>query len=214
MSTTYPIKNQNSLQVFKNYYVTVKPNLRNYTLIVLGLNTAFRISDLLQLKWENVYDVSKMKFREHISMTEQKTKKERIVAINQITLDALSNYFNQYFVERPSQQSSRSCRYDFDPLPADINDEAYLFPSAKNHLLPITRIQAYRIIKEAALSAGLPQHISCHSLRKTFGYHAWQQGIPPAMLMELYNHSSYKTTKRYLCIEQDEKDDVYRKVQL
>ncbi len=214
MSTTYPIKNQNSLQVFKNYYVTVKPNPRNYTLIVLGLNTAFRISDLLRLKWKNVYDLSKMKFREHISMTEQKTKKERIVAINQITLDALSNYFNQYFVEGPSRQSSRSCRHDFDPLPAGINDEAYLFPSAKNHLLPITRIQAYRIIKEAALSAGLPQHISCHSLRKTFGYHAWQQGIPPAMLMELYNHSSYKTTKRYLCIEQDEKDDVYRKVQL
>ncbi len=214
MSTTYPIKNQNSLQVFKNYYVTVKPNPRNYTLIVLGLNTAFRISDLLQLKWKNVYDLSKMKFREHISMTEQKTKKERTVAINQITLDALSNYFDQYFVERPPRQSSRSCRHDFDSLPAGISDEAYLFPSAKNHLLPITRIQAYRIIKEAALSAGLPQHISCHSLRKTFGYHAWQQGIPPAMLMELYNHSSYKTTKRYLCIEQDEKDDVYRKVQL
>ncbi len=214
MSTTYPIKNQNSLQVFKNYYVTVKPNPRNYTLIVLGLNTAFRISDLLQLKWKNVYDLSKMKFREHISMTEQKTKKERIVAINQITLDALSNYFNQYFVERPSRQSSKSCRHDFDSLLAGISDEAYLFPSAKNHLLPITRIQAYRIIKEAALSSGLPQHISCHSLRKTFGYHAWQQGIPPAMLMELYNHSSYKTTKRYLCIEQDEKDDVYRKVQL
>ncbi len=214
MSTTYPIKNQNSLQVFKNYYVTVKPNPRNYTLIVLGLNTAFRISDLLQLKWKNVYDLSKMKFLEHISMTEQKTKKERTVAINQITLDALSNYFNQYFVERPSRQLSRPCRHDFGSLPAGISGEAYLFPSAKNHLLPITRIQAYRIIKEAALSAGLSQHISCHSLRKTFGYHAWQQGIPPAMLMELYNHSSYKTTKRYLCIEQDEKDDVYRKVQL
>lgn len=214
MSTTYPIKNQNSLQVFKNYYATVKPNPRNYMLIVLGLNTAFRISDLLQLKWENVYDVGKMKFREHISMTEQKTKKERIVAINQTTLDALGNYFNQYFVEAPPQQSAEACQHGLDPLPAGINGGAYLFPSAKNHLLPITRIQAYRIIKEAALSAGLSQHISCHSLRKTFGYHAWQQGIPPAMLMELYNHSSYKTTKRYLCIEQEEKDDVYRKVQL
>lgn len=32
--------------------------------------------------------------------------------------------------------------------------------------------------------------------------------------MELYNHSSYRITKRYLCIEQDDKDMVYLTVQL
>ena len=46
------------------------------------------------------------------------------------------------------------------------------------------------------------------------GYHAWKQGVPPAMLMMIYNHSSYQITKRYLGIIQEEKDDVFYHVQL
>lgn len=193
MSTTSPIKDRDNLEIFKDYYLTEKPNLRNYTLIILGLNTAFRISDLLKLQWKDVYDMNQQKFREHIVLTEQKTGKERMVAMNNTVLQILNYY---YKINDLHEQTS------------------YLFPSAKNKTLPITRTQAYRLIKEAAVNTGLGEHISCHSLRKTFGYHAWKQGVPPAMLMNIYNHSSYKITKRYLCIEQDERDDVYRNIQL
>lgn len=58
----------------------------------------------------------------------------------------------------------------------------------------------------------MPEHISCHSLRKTFGYHAWKQSVPPTMLMDIYNHSSYQITKRYLGIDQDDKDQVFEKI--
>ena len=34
MSGTYPIKNKNTLEKFKNYYVNIHPNYRNYTMIV------------------------------------------------------------------------------------------------------------------------------------------------------------------------------------
>ena len=80
--------------------------------------------------------------------------------------------------------------------------------------MPINRVQAYRIIKEAAQAAGLDEYVSCHSLRKPFGYFAWKQGVPPAMLMDIYNHSSYKITRRYLCIEQEDKDDVFMNIKL
>ncbi len=193
MSVTYPIKNKKSLTRFKDYYVTVKPNPRNYTMIVMGLNTAFRIGDLLQLQWKDVYDASAKQLHTHICIEEQKTGKERIVPINPAEKQALTDYHAVCKNSRPDD---------------------YLFPSLRYKTLPLSRYQAYRIVKEAAVESGLEEHISCHSLRKTFGYHAWKQGTPPAMLMDLYNHSSYRVTKRYLGIEQDERDDVYMHINL
>lgn len=48
----------------------------------------------------------------------------------------------------------------------------------------------------------------------SLGYHAWKQGVQPALLMDIYNHSSYETTKRYLGITQDERDDIFLSVHL
>ena len=79
---------------------------------------------------------------------------------------------------------------------------------------PLSRYQAYRIVRKAAEAVGIEDVIRCHSLRKTFGYHAWKMGTPPALLMEIYNHSSFQITKHYLGIEQDDKDAVFRDIQL
>ena len=79
---------------------------------------------------------------------------------------------------------------------------------------PISRIYAFKLIKQAGRAVGLPYEISPHSLRKTFGYHAAKNGTPPAVLMQVYNHSSYEITKRYLGIDQDEKDRVFMDVAL
>ncbi len=196
MSTTQPIKNKNTLNQFKNYYSLQKPNPRNYTLIILGLNTALRISDLLTLKWKDIYDEKNKTIKKHLEIIEQKTGKSRSIALNRSVCTALKNYLSFSFLKNHYQK------------------EQYLFPSQKGKKDPISRSQAYRIICTAAKAAGLDKHISCHSLRKTFGYHAWKQGTPPALLMELYNHSSYNITKRYLSIEQEERDEVYLKISL
>jgi integrase len=46
----------------------------------------------------------------------------------------------------------------------------------------INRIQAYRIIRGAAEALNFNERISCHSLRKTFGYHSWKNGVSPAVI--------------------------------
>lgn len=166
MSTTYPIKNEEKLEKFKEYYLTKKPAYRNYAMIILGLNTAFRIGDLLRLQWSDVFNQRQNCFREHICITEQKTGKERSVAVNTSVHDVLNVLHDKYHYTDADQ---------------------YLFPNGRKSQSHISRSQAFRIIKEAAEYANLDEHISCHSLRKTFGYHAWKQGVQPALLMELYN---------------------------
>lgn len=193
MSMTYPIRNEEELEQFKDYFLHVKPVYRNYALIVIGLNTAFRIGDLLNLKWKDVFNDKRECFREHICITEHKTGKERRVAINASVAETLRIL-----------RENAHC----------TDDVQYLFPSIRNSKLALSRSQAYRIIREAAEYAGLDEHISCHSLRKTFGYQAWKQGAQPAILMDIYNHSSYRITKRYLCIEQEDRDNVYLNIQL
>lgn len=186
MGTTQPIKNKKDLHEFIQYYKEKEPSIRNYTLIVLGINTALRISDILNLKWENVYDFELNSLKNHICLKEHKTGKHTMIAINSSVISAL----NDFYLERKPNSSD------------------YIFTKNSDFDSPICRSQAYRIVKKAADSMHM-ENISCHSMRKTFGYHAWKQGIPPVLLMDIYNHSSYSVTKHYLGISQDEKDSVF-----
>lgn len=95
-----------------------------------------------------------------------------------------------------------------------MSGNPYIFCSNRNSSAPMSRCQAYRIVRKAAEKIGLTDHVSRHSLRKTFGYHAWKQGTPPALLMSIYNHSSYRITRQYLCIEQEDKDKVFMDIKL
>lgn len=192
MSTTQPIKSREQVEELKDYYLKRKPNLRNYALICLGMNSALRISDLLHLRWQDVYDFKKEDFFNHIFITERKTGKQTAIALNQSALQALQIYRNSIH---------------------KIFPERYLFPGRdkESHL---SRSQAFRIIKEAGQRLNFETEISCHSLRKTFGYHAWKTGTPPAILMAIYNHSSYQITRRYLGIDQDDKDTVFLEINL
>lgn len=82
MNTAQPIRNLEDLKNFKNYYKEIHPNARNQLLVILGLNTALRISDLLTLRWEDVYNFSQNRWQEHIEIIEQKTGKTSCIYIN------------------------------------------------------------------------------------------------------------------------------------
>ena len=75
MAKSEPLRNRDDIQKIKNY-LWRKGNLRDYTLFILGVNTALRIGDLLQLRWGDVMDAATGKFFNHVVLTEQKTKKQ------------------------------------------------------------------------------------------------------------------------------------------
>ena len=70
MSTTQPIRSKQLLHDFKEYFLTKQPNSRNYTLILIGLNTALRINDILHLTWGDVYCTEHSRFYTHLLITE------------------------------------------------------------------------------------------------------------------------------------------------
>ncbi len=84
----------------------------------------------------------------------------------------------------------------------------YMFPSRKGRG-HVSQDRLYRIAREAAEAAGVKENIGAHSLRKTFGYHYYNETKDIAFLMNVFNHSSQSVTLRYIGISQE---DIIRKM--
>ena len=192
MGTTIPIKNQKDIETIKEYYLK-KGQYRNYALFVVGINTALRISDLLSLEWEDVFDFNNDVWMKYLDVKEKKTGKQNTVFLNQSAKEALE-------LHKSAIDS--------------VNGKDKIFCNNRDRKQAITRTQAYAVIRKACYENGIDGKISCHSLRKTFGYHAWKRNVPEVMLMNIFNHSSFAITRCYLGIEQDDKDEIFKKLNL
>ncbi|NDL68510.1 site-specific integrase [Anaerotalea alkaliphila] len=117
----------------------------------------------------------------YLAMREKKTGNEQLIPINGDLRKILDKYIK------------------------GKEDYEYLFPSRKNQKAPISRQQAYNIMNQAAEKFGL-QKIGCHTMRKTFGYHYYQQTGDIMTLQDIFNHSNISITKRYIGLTQDIKN--------
>lgn len=186
MNTAEPIRDKEHVKEFAEYYLK-QGQLRNYVLFVMGVYTALRVGDLLMLRWKHVYDFGHRRMQKSVTLIEHKTGKQKIVALHPFAVRALEMLMSTI---------------------KHLDKEGYVFESRQKGR-PITRVQAYRIIRDGASAIELEGTISCHSMRKTFGYHSWQGGTSPAVIMEIYNHSSFQVTRRYLGVSQDDKNKAY-----
>lgn len=154
-------------------------NIRDYLLFVLGINSGLRISDLLKLTVEDVQG------KDRISIREQKTSKMKDFPLAETCKKAIAEYLKE----------TGLCT-------------GALFSSRKGGSA-ISRVQAYRILSEAAHYIGITEPVGTHTLRKTFGYHAYQHGVDITRIQKLLNHSAPSITLAYIGITQEELDNVY-----
>ncbi len=187
MEFVQPIRDLKQIETIKK--LLRQQNLRDYCLFVLGINSGLRISDLLLLRIKDVCEKSKIKDR--IRIREKKTGKHKDFPISPNAKAAL----REYLKTRP------------------INENEPLFQSRKNKGF-LLRQQAYRILNDVAKSVGIKDKIGTHTLRKTFGYHAYNNGYDIALIQKLFNHSSPSITLRYIGITQEQMDDVYLSLDL
>ena len=201
MKSVEPIRDTKTI---KNMRAILKSqSIRNELLFILGINVGLRISDILKLKVKDLTKLNTKAPKDYVIITEIKTRKTKKFYIGDIVKKVIENYMKEN--DNPG----------FD---------TYIFLSRKGINMPITRQQAYRIINNAAESLGIVERndqgnlihgeIGTHTLRKTFGYHSFQNGTSLELLMDLFNHSSKTQTLRYIGITEEQKKDVYLKSNL
>lgn len=147
----------------------------------LGLNLALRISDLLNLTYDDFAG------GETITVIEKKTGKSRTIKLN----EKAQTIINQ--------------RQALNP-----NDK-YVFQSvgnrAKRLQKPLSREAVARKFAEVGDIIGV--HLGTHSMRKTRGYAMWDAGVPLEVIARVLNHSSPAVTMRYIGLEQADINKTY-----
>ncbi|PWB23893.1 tyrosine-type recombinase/integrase [Flavobacterium sp. HTF] len=153
-------------------------------LIATGSYIGLRISDLLQLRWNQVLN------EEHFTITEKKTKKIRKVTIN----PELQIILKRLFIQLEAKETDLMFVNRFGDKPFSIQ-----YVNSK--------------LKDIFNKYNVKGQYSSHFMRKTLGRRLWEvnkysdQAL--LLLSQLFNHTSVSTTKIYLGIREQEISNLY-----
>ena len=196
-----PIKNPKDIENIKKHLrgSNKKSDKMWYALFVVGINIGLRASDLVNLKVDSVYDVKSGKCKSEVDIVEIKTGKDKHFRLNKAAQTAIKEYMA------------------FRLESGDVNPSDYLFVSQKG--TQVHEKSVSRFMHNLGKELNIPQNLSSHSLRKTFARTIYLKYLPtdPGIiytLQEMLNHSNYKTTLRYIDIDEDKIVDIYENLNL
>lgn len=161
-------------------------NYKFSLLIALGSFFGIRISDLLNLKWEDILNTN------ILTIIEKKTKKQRTIKINEQLKKHILSCYNKI---KPKSTSDN------------------IFTSQKGSVYSVQRINV--VLKEIKVNYNLKiKNFSTHSMRKTFGRQVYNNAgnnaeLALVKLSELFNHSDIRTTRKYLGLRIEELMETY-----
>lgn len=161
-------------------------------LINIGVNVALRISDLRNLKFEDIDSDWNVRIKE------KKTKKYKYIKLNSVCRNSVENLKKEY--------SSRG-----------FSNNGYLFKSQNRSYIkkgldkPLSVMSINRYLNIARNSLNISYPIGTHSLRKTWGYIVYKETKDIATIMKVLNHSSVSQTLKYIGIDQDNINHIYEK---
>lgn len=197
--TSEPIKSVDDINRISTYLIQ-NGRYRDNMLFILGINFGLRVSDLIQLKFNQLID-EQFCFKTTFPVLEKKTSntrkvpKNRYITINEAVMDAVTLYLQH--------------------TPSKLDD--YMFRSesnrGSNQNKPMSRMSVDRILKGIAEDLHLNCKVATHTLRKTFGYHQMvMSGNDPRkllLLQKIFGHSSSTQTLEYIGITREEIEEAY-----
>lgn len=165
-------------------------NIRNRTLIILGIKSGFRISELLSLKVSNVCQYGRVTGRVKVSKKNMKGKiSSRSVPLHNDAIIMLQKLISD----------------------SNLTDDDYIFQSREGVNKPITACQAWRIITNASQAAKIDGKVATHSLRKSFAQKIYiMTGKDLVATQKALGHNNIDSTSKYIAVNQDEIDNIIR----
>jgi integrase/recombinase XerD len=160
--------------------------LRDRALLELMYASGLRASEAIGL------ELGDIDLEERVLRARGKGSKERIVPIGQAAVRALSAYLER---GRPKLVKNRP--------------EIHLYVNFRGGQL--TRQGLYKIVRRHALTAGLADRMSPHTLRHTFATHLLAGGCDLRSVQEMLGHADVSTTQLYTHLSSERLKDVYFK---
>jgi integrase len=196
MKFVEPIRDMKKVSQIKNI-LKWSNKIRDLLLFELWINSALRISDLLNIKTKDLFD-GNGDINDFFKIKEEKTNKVNKITITPKVKETLKLYKEMYgYILK--------------------DDNCYIFFHSKKTPLwidGIWRKQAWKMINGRCVDVWLKWNYGWHTLRKTWGYQARQQAIPLEIIQHKLNHSSLAITQRYLGITDDEIAEACNKLDL
>jgi integrase len=165
---------------------------RDRALFLLGVKSGFRISELLSLRVQDVYQHGGFVDRVAVQRRHMKKKIEgRSVPLHAEAKAALAVWLMA--MHRAGL----------------VDPDTYLFHSRKGGNRPLQRGQAHHILQEAYEANGLTGMIGCHGMRKTFATKVYQAtGKDLRSTQHALGHKSPASTAAYLAVDEQAVDAI------
>jgi integrase/recombinase XerD len=157
---------------------------RDRALLELMYACGLRASEAIGL------EVGDVDLEERVLRARGKGSKERVVPIGQMAARAVESYLEH---GRPALVKGRP--------------ERHLFVNFRG--APLTRQGLYKIVRRHALSAGLADRMSPHTLRHSFATHLLAGGCDLRSVQEMLGHADVSTTQLYTHLSSERLKDVY-----
>ncbi|MGH8067460.1 MAG: tyrosine-type recombinase/integrase [Candidatus Entotheonellia bacterium] len=163
---------------------------RNRALFILGIKTGFRISELLSLRVSDVYRDGAILNSVAVQRRHMKGKAEgRTIKLHTDAKTALLVWVQEL-------RCQRQARPDYP-----------LFPSREGHHQPLSRIQAWVVLREAYQTCGLTGKLGTHCMRKSFAGRVYERlGRDLVKTQQAMGHRNIQSTASSLGFCQDETD--------
>ncbi|WP_435197799.1 tyrosine recombinase XerC [Lactobacillus iners] len=179
--------NDEMVKVLKSISTTTPLGLRNMALLELFYATGMRVSEIANLKLEQI------DFELNLILVHGKGNKDRYVAFGEEAQTALNNYL----VEARKK------------LLLHKTDYGYVFLNSNGNRITSRGLEY--IIKNIFLNAGVSASVHPHMLRHTFATQMLNNGADLRTVQELLGHESISTTQIYTHVTKQHLCDIYHK---